>query len=192
MLQKTFDLLDAHFTAERQDYEAMKPNPKFKYSSEEFIINPSYWDKYYEKIKNVIFSWDEIKYDSKIDVTKRITSDDPGIYMFYIRPNNCILDLPKFVLYIGIAGATDALNPLKKRLGNYFNHNNIRKRDILHRLLGKYYNHTYVAFSLLPGYTSAQILELETNLIGFYYPIANVEDFPVEIQKPRKAFGKAI
>lgn len=192
MLKRTLDLLDAHFTAERQEYEAMKANPKFIYSSEEFIINPSYWDKYYDKLKHITFNWNEVKYDSKPDVTRLITTDDPGVYMFYIRPNNCIWDLPKFVLYIGISGATASLNPLKNRLSNYFNHNVVRKRDALHRLLGKYYNHTYVVYSLLPGFNSSQILDLEKNLIGYYYPIANVEDFPVEIQGPRKAFNKPV
>jgi len=188
MLKKTLDLLDAHFTEERREYEALKPLPKYAYSTEKFIINPWYWDKFYEEVKHITFAWQEVKYDSKPDVTKVITSDEPGIYMFYIRPLHCILDLPKFVLYIGISGATDALNPLRKRLSNYFNQNAVKKRDALHRLLGKYYNHTYVAFSLLPGFTSKEILDLEKNLIGFYYPIANKDDFPIEIEEPRKAF----
>lgn len=192
MLKKTLDLLDAHFTAERQDFEAMKPNPKFKYSSEEFVVNPAYWDKYYAKLKHIIFSWVEVKYDSKPDVKTLITSDEPGVYMFYIRPECCIWDLPKFVLYIGISGATSSLNPLKNRLTSYFNHKTIRKRDALHRLLGKYYNHAYVVYSLLPGFTSKQILELEHDLLGFYYPIANIEDFPAEIQEPRKAFSRPV
>jgi hypothetical protein len=192
MRKKTLDLLDAHFTSARVEYNALSVNYKYASSEETFIINPSYWDKYYNNLKNVVFSWSEVKYDSKPDVNKLISSDEPGVYMFYIRPDACIWDLPKFVLYIGISGATDALNPLKKRLTAYFREEDIKKRDALHRLLGKYYNHTYLAYSLLPNLTSKQILEIESNLLGFYYPIANKEDFPVEIKTPRKAFNRPV
>lgn len=192
MRKKTLDLLDAHFTDERLEYNKLGVNFKFAYSEETFVINPSYWETYYQKVKHVKFSWNEVKYDSKPDVSKLIVSNAPGVYMFYIRPDVGIWDLPKFVLYIGISGATKALNPLKRRLASYFREDEIKKRDALHRLLGKYYNHTYLAYSLLPKLSTKEILEIETNLLGFYYPIANKEDFPVEIKPPRKAFVRPV
>ena len=190
MAKKTLDLLDAHFTKKLyDDYDSLGTNPRFSSSHETFIIDPNYWEKHYANLQHYKFSWQEIKYDSQPNITDIIKSDLPGIYMFYIKPNVYIYDLPKFVLYIGISGATESLRPLKDRLSDYFRVKQIKKRDALERLLGKYYHYVHIAYSLMDLDTNA-LKHLETNLIGFYYPIANKDDFPVEIEKPRKAFNK--
>jgi hypothetical protein len=186
----TFDLLDAHFIKEnKRDYKSLKSNPRFASSKEEVIIDPQYWEDYYPLISTITFNWKEFKYSSRPNLNKLITNDDPGMYIFYIKPPNTILDMPKFVLYVGISNENNSNRPLKVRLSEYFRVKEIKKRSSLHRLLVKYYDYTYVAFSTLQLNT-AKIKALETSVLGFFYPLTNKDDFPVEIKAPKKAFNR--
>jgi hypothetical protein len=96
--------------------------------------------------------------------------------------------MPKFVIYVGISNANGASRPLRDRLTDYFSLSKLKKRTSLDRLLVKYYKHTYIAYSTLT-ISSAAMLALEKNVIGYYYPIANKDDFPAEISKVKKAFN---
>lgn len=163
--------------------------PRFAASRENgLVIDPNYWETYYPLISSLSFNWKTIKYSSRPDLSKEIDNDDPGIYIFYIQPNNTILGMPKFVIYVGISNENDSNRPLRTRLGDYFLVSKIKKRTALHRLLVKYYEYTYISFSTIKLNTT-KIKELETHAIGFFYPLSNKDDFPVDISGPRKAFN---
>lgn len=186
---KTFDLLDAEYTREVVDYLSLDDKLRFKNSEETFILDPNYWEKYYRIIDsyNCNFNWQEFKFDSRPDLNSIITSNDIGVYMFIIKPNNLIYGNPSYIIYVGISGEKGSNRPLKDRIGDYLNYNNINKRKKLHRLLSKYYGEAHVAYSLVQ--IPWQDLEkVEEALHGFFMPIANDRDFPVGIKSIKKSF----
>ena len=185
----TFDLLDASYTTEVVDYLALDDKLRYKNSEETFILDPNYWEKYYQLIAsfNCTFNWHEFKFDSRPDLDTLILSNDIGLYMFIIKPLGRICDLPKYVIYVGISGEKGSNRPLKERLNDYLNFNVIKKRKKLHRLLSKYYGEAYVSYTTV-NITWQQLEQLENALHGFFVPIANDRDFPVEIKNIKKAF----
>ena len=186
---KTFDLLDAGYTREVTDYRLLEDKLRYKNSEEAFILDPNYWEKYYQLIQsyNCNFNWNEFKFDSRPDLDNLIPSNDIGVYMFLIRPNHSIYAHPSYIIYVGISGEKGSNRPLKERITDYLYYNNIKKRKKLHRLLSKYYKETYVAFSLVK--IPWQDLEnVEEALHGFFMPIANDRDFPVGIKNIKKSF----
>ncbi|MGN8056028.1 hypothetical protein ACTJKN_07140 [Pedobacter sp. 22163] len=187
---KTFDLLDAHFYQDQKsDYIDLPPNPRFASSREELIIDPRNWENHYPVISSFTYKWVKFKFDSRPTLEHIIPSTDPGVYIFYIQPATTILDMPKFVLYIGISNANGTGRALRDRLADYYSLSKLKKRSSLMRLLVKYYPQTYIACSTLKA-SSTEILKLEKSLNGFYFPIANKDDFPVEISQAKKAFNK--
>ncbi|MDB5124833.1 MAG: hypothetical protein JWP94_2962 [Mucilaginibacter sp.] len=185
----TFDILDKELTRDVSSYLAITDDYRWKNSQIEFQLDPSYWNEFYAKLKKHLgkFAWKEFKYSVFPDLDKTITTDDIGIYLFVIRPEQRILDLPQFIMYVGIAGEGGSNRPLKTRLSDYYNINNIRKRKKLHSMLKKYYNNTWVIYSLLPTITYVELEQLEVDLHGFFIPPANERDFPVKIKNIIKA-----
>jgi hypothetical protein len=135
----TYDLLDASYTTHVVDFLSLKDEYRYKNSEETFILDPNYWEKYYRIINatGCVFNWQEFKYDSRPDLDKLIPSNDIGIYLFIIKPQNRINDFPKFVVYVGISGEDGSNRPLKDRLADYLNFNVIKKRHKIHRLIKK-------------------------------------------------------
>lgn len=185
----TFDLLDASYTSHVVDYLSLQDEYRYQNSEETFILDPNYWEKYYRIINatGCAFNWQEFKFDSRPDLNAIIPSNDIGIYMFVIKPVNRINDLPKFVIYIGISGESGSNRPLKERLADYLNYNIIKKRGKIHRLIKKYYGETYVSFSTV-NVTWQVLEEIEEALHGFFVPIGNTRDFPVDIKLIKKSF----
>ena len=185
----TFDLLDAEYTAEVGDYLAAKDKHRYTLSNETFNLDPKYWKDYYQIINDFkcTFSWGEFKFDSRPDLNTLIPSNDIGIYMFIIKPMDLIFDLPKFVIYVGISGEKGSNRPLKDRIGDYLNFNIIKKRGCLDRLLCKYYNQAYVAYSTV-NVKWQDVEEIEKAFHGFFMPIGNKRDFPVNIKKIKNSF----
>jgi hypothetical protein len=96
--------------------------------------------------------------------------------------------MPKFALYVGIAGEGKSNRPLSDRLKEYFHFSHIKKRSNVHRMLRMYHKNVYVAYSLLKKTKKIDLDKVEVDLHGFYYPIINDRDFPAEIKAIRKAF----
>lgn len=107
--------------------------------------------------------------------------------MFIIKPNDPIYDCPKNVFYIGISGENNRNRPVRDRIKDYFQHSKLKKRDAVMRLLGKYFRNVYVAYTYCVEPTII-LKEIESSLIGFFYPICNKDDFPVELKVEQKAF----
>jgi hypothetical protein len=186
---KTFDLLDAEYTREVVDYLSLDDKLRYKNSEESFILDPNYWEKYHRIIDSYKckFSWNEFKFDSRPDLNTLITSTGIGVYMFIIKPPNLIYALPSYVIYVGISGEKGSNRPLRDRLSDYLNYKNIKKRKKLHRLLSKYYGEAYVAYSLV-NIKWQDLEKVEKAMHGFFMPIANERDFPVEIKTIKKSF----
>jgi len=103
------------------------------------------------------------------DFDKTIATDDIGIYLFVIRPEERILELPQFVMYVGIAGEGGSNRPLKTRLSDYYNINNIRKRKKLHSMLKKYYNNTLGNLLFASNYHICRIGTVRSRFAWFFY-----------------------
>lgn len=190
MARTTIDILDKELTRTTNYYASLTKEVRFRFLREEFLLDKHYWDKYYGLLSKVKFSWNEFKYTditstSMIDTL--ITTDDIGVYVFIIRGENLILEAPKFIFYVGIAGERDSKRPLRSRLKDYF-YTSVKKRKQVHRLLSMYHKNVYVSYSTMKV-TSKRLSNIEKYLHGFFYPVCNERDFPVEIKTLRKAFG---
>lgn len=187
--KKTLDVLDNHYREEEHKQANLDDMVRWDTTKIEFHLDPTYWNLFYERIKNYTFNWTEFKYSDRPDLAKLIPNDDIGIYMFIVRSSFLIYGLPQFLLYIGIAGEKGSERPLRKRLNDYFNLNTIKKRNRLHRLISRYYLNTYVVFSTIDKnvVSFSQLEQLEKDLHGFFIPPANERDFPVEIKPIIKA-----
>lgn len=188
--QKTFDLLDAGLSERYDKYMAAPIEMRERFFTEGFWLETYNWDKYYTELSTTTFDWREFRYtDVTVDnpLENVITSDATGIYMFVIRSHNSIFGMPKFVLYVGISGENDSKRPLKERLKDYYYIEKIKKRNGVLRLLQKYYKNVYVVYSLL-NLSEIELRNIETSLLGFFYPKPNKDDFPVELRPLKKAF----
>jgi hypothetical protein len=188
--KKTFDVLDAGISDKYNAYIASLPEMRERFFTESFWLDAPNWEKYHAQLAAINFNWKEFKY-SEITVTNQIeniiTTDETGIYMLFVKPINQIYDMPKFVLYVGIAGENNKSRPVRERLKDYFNFNSIKKRDAIIRLLQKYYKNTYIAYSLLNANTT-ELKRIETALLGYFYPKPNKDDFPLELKPIKKSF----
>lgn len=190
MRKATFDLLDAEISKKYNEYIADYSEVRERFFTEKFWLDVPNWQKYFRDLSTFTFVWNEFKY-TDINVSNQldtvINSNDTGIYMFIIKPENQIYGLPKFVMYIGLSGENNSSRPLKDRLKDYYKFSQVKKRDAVLRLLEKYYKNIYVAYALL-NLSMSQLKQIETALIGFFYPQCNKDDFPVELQPIKKSF----
>jgi hypothetical protein len=186
----TLDILDRAISQEFQDYQQLNFEKRKRNYTEEIVMDIPNWDKYYQQIETYNLNWAEFKYDSIDDLTyidKIINLEDTGFYMFIVKPNNCIYDMPKNVFYIGMSGENNSKRPLRERLKDYFRLDKVKKRNSVMRLLYKYYPNVYVAYSLYNAETNV-LKQIESSLIGFFYPLCNKDDFPIELKQDKKAF----
>lgn len=186
--QQTFDILDNYFKQEVAIHRNLRDMDRWDTTKVEFHLDPIYWDEYHKRISKYTFAWKELKYSEYIDFNTVIPTDEAGIYLFIVKSDNLICGLPQFVLYVGISGEGDSKRPLKERLNDYFNVHTIKKRSKLHRFLGKYYQNTYINYSLFDkAISSTEIEDIEKSLHGFFIPPANDRDFPIEMKPIIKA-----
>jgi hypothetical protein len=190
MKKKTFDLLDATISIKYETHIAAPIEMRERFFSEKFWLDNPNWENYGKELESISFNWQEFKYtDVRVgnQLEDIILSNDSGVYMFVVKPSIQIFDMPKFVLYVGIAGENNSNRPLKKRLEDYFKIESIKKRDAIIRMLEKYYRTTYIAYSCL-NLSTVELKKIETSLIGFFYPICNKDDFPIDLKPIKKAF----
>ncbi len=187
----TFDIIDTYLQEEYRQVNTGRPQHVFNSYKKNLIINPAYWDKYFELVKNYKFDWQEFKYQevasNKTSFKDAVTSDSKGIYLFVIKAANLIVDCPKYVIYVGIAGEGKSLRTLRDRLKDYFNLDAIKKRKRIHSYLCEYYEHTYVMYAPL-NISSRELAEIEKNFHGFFCPPAAERDYPMEIKELKKAW----
>lgn len=189
MLQKTLDILDKDLSTKANYYRTLPIEVRFRFLREEFLLDSSYWDKYHPLIDMHKLTWGEFKYSdiNKPDsIDTIITNNDIGVYLFIIRGKKLFLDMPQYVFYVGIAGENNSLRPLRDRLKDYYRLETIKKRKKVHRMLSMYHPNVYVKYATTKMvYTDLE--QLEVNLHGFFYPICNERDFPIELKHERAA-----
>lgn len=191
MRKKTLDILDTSLSESYSSKLGLKEDDRWRIFEEKFKLDPNYWSRHYSNLSNIEFKWQEFNYHEVVksnDLKIRIKSKETGIYFFLIKPKNLIYDLPKFVVYVGIAGAHNSKRPLVERLQDYFRLEEIKKRKAVHRIIQQYYHHIYVVYTLL-DVDYLELERIEKELIGFFFPICNKDDFPVDLGNLKKAFN---
>jgi hypothetical protein len=187
--QNTLDILDKELSRNNNYYLALADEVRFRFLREEFLLDKTYWDKYFPLISQYKYNWAEFKYtdiNKPEAIDKLITTDEIGVYIFIIRSENMFLDMPKYVFYVGISGEGGSARPLRERLKDYFRLNTVKKRKKVHRMLAMYHSNVFVKYSTMNvHYTLLE--QLEKDLHGFYYPICNERDFPIELKNLRQA-----
>ena len=189
MFQKTLDILDKELSAKANYYKSLAKEVRFRFLREEFLMDNYYWDKYHPLIDKHKLSWEEFKYsdiNKPNSIDNIIKTTDIGVYMFIIRGKNLYLDMPKYVFYVGIAGEHGSARPLRDRLKDYFRLETVKKRKKVHRMLNMYHPNVYVKYATTKM-PYKDLEELEVNLHGYFYPICNERDFPIELKEEREA-----
>lgn len=186
--QPTLDLLDSELRRDYAAQAAQEPKWHYKHYRQQIVISPTYWETHYPTIAAVTFDWVHVSFDALGAHLNSLSDDRTGVYLFYIRPEHLVEGMPQHVFYVGIAGEHDSGRPLRTRLGDYLNINNLRKRENVHTQLQLYYPRVQVAYSFL-DLASADLAALEKALHGFFYPWAGRRDFPAEVKAGIKAFG---
>jgi hypothetical protein len=187
---RTLDVLDSYIIPEYNDWANIKFKIRKRNYTEGLLFDLINWDKYYKEIEPYGLIWSEFKYNQIQDLNEIdliISDNKTGFYMFVVKPNNPIYDMPKNVFYIGMSGENNSRRPLKDRIKDYYEIERIKKRDAVVRMIEKYYPNIYVAYCLCDQNTSV-LKEIESSLIGFFYPIVNKDDFPGDLKPEKKAF----
>lgn len=190
MKQETLDILDASLREEQNKILSMDYENRFGLFSRRHVrIDPKWSEVKYGEINLTLLNWQTpFKYSDKPNLNTLITEDKIGIYVMYVQPNNTILNMPKFVMNVGIAGEDGSNRSLKDRLKDYYRLNEIKKRTNIHRFLKMYYENVYIVYSYYDGpYEDMEVLEKK--LHEFFYPLFNLRDFEPETKKAQKAWN---
>ncbi|GHT34353.1 hypothetical protein FACS189434_10370 [Bacteroidia bacterium] len=190
MKTATLDILDKEISQQFQSWQDSDFEKRKRNYMENIVLDIPNWKKYHSDIEQYNLQWNEFKYDSITDLVELdqiIKECHTGFYMFIVKPQNAIYDMPKNVFYVGMSGENNSNRPLKERLKDYFHLDKIKKRNAVIRLLQKYYPNVYIAYSLYDANTNI-LKQIETSLIGFFYPLCNKDDFPIELKGDKKAF----
>lgn len=172
MRQATLDILDAALRSGHLHYTRASVTDRVQFYRREFLCDPTCWAALYALISQHAFTWHEFRFRDAVannDLDTRIPSTAPGLYIFYVRPENLVYHFPQLALYIGISNATGSNRPLRTRLHDYMNLDRVRKRKNIHQMLQLYYDHIWVAFAHL-SIPAAEMIQLETHIHDFLGP----------------------
>lgn len=151
---------------------------KLENNQAQFTFYPPLWRLFNRKLSNVVFNWQCL--DFKSNNNPAVAAATPGIYLFVIKPPFQIFDEYNHVMYVGMSdeGLIERLN------GGYRTPSLIKQRPHVHRFILDYGEYLKWYYLPLNGYTSQQLREVESFLIGYFCnPPINRKDAPVEIQK---------
>jgi hypothetical protein len=57
-----------------------------------------------------------LKPDTSIEIEQIIGENHTGFYMFIVKPNNVVYEMPKNIFYVGMSGERNSNRPLKEHL----------------------------------------------------------------------------
>ncbi len=185
--QGTLDLLDADLRTSLNRYNSHTYTDRYKLFSHNIRVDPSWSDTKYSQITG--FNWSQpFRYADHPNFESIIPTDDIGLYVMYVRPTNTILDMPQFVMYVGISGEHGSQRPLKERLMDYFYIEKLKFRNNVHQLLQMYYEHVYIIYSTFSG-TFVQLEALETILHEYFFPRFGKRDFEPKTKVAQSAWN---
>ena len=122
MTKATFDLIDAPLGDAYGHYQGLEDEVRFMTYRREFSVDPSNWEQNLPPEWVFGLNWKEYRYSEiqqRNDLNEVIPEDDPGIYIFYTRPNQLVYKFPQFAFYIGISNERNSQRPLRERLKDY-------------------------------------------------------------------------
>lgn len=194
MPKATLDLFDAPLGDAYGYYQSLADQVRFPIYRQEFSADPQKWSQHEPPAWVFTLNWQEYRY---ADIQQRdalhtlIPGNEPGIYIFYARPDRIVYRFPQFAFYVGISNERGNNRPLRERLKDYVPAalSAIRKRQNIHRMLQLYYGQIWVAFALAPK-SSKVLRNVEKQLHGFVHPCTSRRDFPTDIKRQQQAFGK--
>jgi hypothetical protein len=190
----TLDILDASIPDEFNKWQGYPDEVRFAHYREEICTDPTHWKRHQPADWAYSLPWAEFRYADVKDganLKTIITSEQPGIYIFYIRPEKILYQFPQLALYVGISNEGDSKRPLRDRLKDYLPASvaNKKRREHIDRMLKLYYGVIWVAYALTDR-ASTDLEALEKKLHGFIYPRYDRRDFPVDIKTQQKRFGE--
>lgn len=188
----TLDIIDADLQKNYKKYLGMDYDIRLKLFTHDIRIDPCHSERKYKKIKTYMrmLKWKEFKYSDacRNNLPSDLKSKQIGIYFLTVKPEHTILDLPCFVLYVGISGEGGSGRSLGERLSDYLRLSSVKKRENIHKVLQLYYEEAYVNYSFFAG-TSKQLETLENLLHEYFNPKFALRDFDPATKKARKAWG---
>lgn len=189
MKQSTFDILDSELRRGYNKYQTMAFVDRYNSYTFDIRIDPKWSEKKYEKLKTYGLNWsDPFKYADLKSPEDIIATDDTGVYLFFVKPKELILNMPQMVIYVGIAGEGESNRPLKERLKDYFRISQIKLRANIHQALQLFYDDVYLSYAKYTG-SSSNLKKIERLLHEFYSPRWSTRDYELETKKARAAWG---
>lgn len=193
MTKATLDLFDAPLGDAYDFYQALPNDARFKTYRQEFSVDPQNWTQHEPPQWVFDLSWREYRYADVQQpgaLNQIIPEEEPGIYVFYARPDRLVYRFPQFAFYVGISNERNSQRSLRERLKEYVPSavKTIKKRKNVHRMLQLYYGQIWVAFAL-SSVPSGQLEQVEEKLHGFVHPCFSRRDFPPDVKGQQQAFG---
>lgn len=154
-----------------------------------FILNPSFWDSFDDKIKNTLHEtpiWNESKFldingDLNSDMN-HIPTDKGGIYIFIAKPN-LLPNSHLYLMYVGRAHFTATQN-IGKRCKEYIKE---QSRPKIKRMIENWGKYLYIRY--LPLTDNKLIDSIESEIINKVLPPFNDSIPNKQIQDAVKAFA---
>jgi hypothetical protein len=193
MARATFDLIDAAIPEDFERWQNYPDDARFRSYLRTFLTDPVYWSRHVPAEEAFGLNWQEYRYAdvrTADELDAQITSNESGIYIFYVRPNRLICSFPRFAFYVGISNEHNSQRPLRDRLKDYLP-SRVRakaKRDNIDQMLQLYYGVLWVTYACT-DLQSAQLMDLESKLHGFLFPCYARRDYPDDIKTQIKRFG---
>jgi hypothetical protein len=190
MRQATLDILDAELRDKHRHYTSASLVDRQRFYRRDFLFDPTGWSNLYTSISNHKFTWNEFRFCDAVasnDIDTRISSAEPGLYIFYVRPQTLVYRFPQLALYVGISNATGTGRSLRDRLKDYMKIGSIRKRANIHQMLQLYYDYIWVAYSHL-SLKAEEMVKLETYIHDFLRPPFGRSAFSPKIKAARGAW----
>lgn len=155
---------------------------RFENNAATFTFYPPLWRLFNKKLSHITFNWNYVEFSS--NANPAVAAATPGIYLFVLRPPYSVFPDYNHVMYVGMSdeGLLERLN------GGYRTPSSVKRRPHVWRLILDYGRFLRWYYLPLPGCTLAQILEVESFLIGYFCdPPINRKDEPTPIKEAIKA-----
>ncbi len=193
MTKATFDPFDAPLGDAYEHYQGLHDQDRFLLYRREFLADPQNWTRHEPPQWVFALNWREYRYADVQQpgaLNQIIPEEEPGIYVFYTRPNRLVHRFPQFAFYVGISNERNSQRPLRERLKEYVPSavRTVKKRKNVHRMLQLYYGQIWVAFAL-SSVSSGELEQVEEKLHGFVHPCFGRRDFPPDVKGQQQAFG---